>query len=477
MNNQIIAGRCMAGSLAILLAALGATPAAAKVTDADRQAARNTLEQIIAMRTAQGQGKVPAMARLLADKLMAAGFAPDDIQVVELDKDGETIAGLVVRYQGSNTSLKPIAILGHMDVVDALPANWTSDPYVPVEKEGYIYGRGAVDNKAGIAAVTTTFASLKKSGFQPERTLLIAFSGDEESGMRSTRALTTHPWVKEAEFALNSDAGSGEVKDGKYTFNIQSAEKTFATYFVSATNRGGHSSAPRPDNAIYDLAKALTAIEGIKFPVKFNEITRGTVSRLAATTGGEVGTALNALLKNPADANARATMEKHPEHTNILWTTCVATMLQAGNAPNALPQNATATVNCRIFPGTTVADVQADLQKAIANQNVSVVLDGEAVESPVSPVRPKLFTALRAAIHANYRGATVEPSMSAGGTDGREYRRIGIPTYGAGSLALRRPEDSRAHGIDERVPIEAFYKELNYWDTLLRNVSKAGVAG
>lgn len=477
MNNQIIAGRSMTGLLAVLLAALGTAPTAANITDADRAAARSTLEQIISMRTAAGHAMVPTMARALADKLITAGFAPDDIQIVEREKDGETIAGLLVRYQGSNTALKPIAILGHMDVVDALVENWGTDPYVPTEIDGYIYGRGSVDNKAGIAAVTSTFASLKKSGFQPERTLLIAFSGDEETGMISTRALTSHPWVQEAEFALNSDAGSGAVEDGKYTFSIQSAEKTFATFFVSANNRGGHSSAPRPDNAIYDVAKALTAIEELKFPVMFNEITRGTVSRLAKSTGGEMGGALNALLDNPADAAARATIEKYPEHTNILWTTCVATMLQAGNAPNALPQNATATVNCRIFPGTTVARVQADLQQAIGNQNITIVLDGETVESPVSPVRPKLFAALRAAVHSNYPGATVEPSMSSGGTDGREYRSKGIPTYGAGSLALRRPEDSRAHGIDERVPINAFYKELNYWDTLLRNVSKAGVAG
>ncbi len=182
-------------------------------------------------------------------------------------------------------------------------------------------------------------------------------------------------------------------------------------------------------------------------------------------------------MEDPADAAARDVVERTPEHTNILSTTCVATMLDAGNAPNALPQNATATVNCRIFPGTTVAQVKADLEAAIGNETISVQVDGEPVESPVSPVRPKLFELLRATVRSNYPGATVEPSMSAGGTDGREYRNAGIPTYGAGSLALRRPEDSRAHGIDERVPLESFYNELNYWDTLLRKVSEADAAG
>lgn len=455
-----------------------ATPAlCADISEADKQEARATLAEIVAIRTAEGYGQLPRMAQTLASKLMTAGFAAEDIQIIEMDKGDEKIAGLVVRYQGSDPRLKPIAILGHMDVVDALAENWESDPFVPVEREGYLYGRGAVDNKAGIAAVTTSFARLKRSGFQPERTLLIAFSGDEETGMTSTRALTKHPWVKEAEFALNSDAGSGEVADGKYTFSIQSAEKTFATFFVSSSNRGGHSSAPRPDNAIYDLARALLEIEELEFPVQFNEITRGTVSRLAKATPGEAGAALKALLSDPTNEAARETLKAHPQYTNILSTTCVATMLDAGNAENALPQNATATVNCRIFPGTKVSEIQAVLAEAIDNERIEITVDGEPMESPVSPIRPQMFSLLREAVHANYPGATIEPSMSAGGTDGREFRSAGIPTYGAGSLALRRPEDSRAHGIDERVPLEAFDKELNYWDTLLRAVSRAGAAG
>ena len=455
-----------------------ATPAlAADITEAEKQEARATLTEIVSIRTAEGHGQLPRIAQTLASKLTAAGFDEEDIQIIELDKGDEKIAALVVRYEGSDPSLKPIAVLGHMDVVDALAENWESDPFVPVVREGYLYGRGAVDNKAGIAAVTTTFARLKRSGFQPERTLLIAFSGDEETGMTTTRALTQHPWVKEAEFALNSDAGSGEVENGKYTFNIQSAEKTFATYFVSASNRGGHSSAPRPDNAIYDLARALLEIEELEFPVQFNEITRGTVSRLAEDTPGEAGAALKTLLTNPTNEAARETLKAYPQYTNILWTTCVATMLQAGNAENALPQNATATVNCRIFPGTAVTEVQATLAQAIGNDSIKITVDGEPMESPVSPIRPELFSLLREAVHANYPGATIEPSMSAGGTDGREFRSAGIPTYGAGSLALRRPEDSRAHGTDERVPLEAFDKELNYWDTLLRAVSRAGAAG
>lgn len=461
-------------AIAPCLAAFAASALSAQITEADRTEARATLSEIVAIRTAEGRGQLPTMAQTLAGKLMAAGFAADDIQILEMEKGDETIAGLVVRYEGSDPAQKPIAILGHMDVVDANAENWETDPFQPVERDGYLYGRGSVDNKAGVAAVTTTFARLKRSGFQPERTLLIAFSGDEESGMVSTRALTQHPWVKEADFALNSDAGSGEVEDGRYTFNIQSAEKTFATFLVSASNRGGHSSAPRPDNAIYELAHALVDIEALEFPVQFNEITRGTVSRLAEATAGEAGAALKTLLADPNDKAARELLRAYPQYTNTLSTTCVATVLAAGSVENALAENATATVNCRIFPGTTVAEIQAKLAAAIDNEAIEITIDGNPVESPVSPIRPKLFSLLRDAVHANYPGATIEPSMSAGGTDGREFRRVGIATYGAGSLALRRPEDSRAHGIDERVPLEAFDKELHYWDTLLRAVSRAG---
>jgi acetylornithine deacetylase/succinyl-diaminopimelate desuccinylase-like protein len=240
---------------------------------------------------------------------------------------------------------------------------------------------------------------------------------------------------------------------------------------VATSNPGGHSSAPRPDNAIFELADALKKIQAHRFPVEFNEISRAMVQDLAAENKGELGTALTRLVADPRDTAAIQVAAKYPEYSNILWTTCVPTMLRAGNAPNALPQNAVATVNCRIFPGTPVAAVQATLQQVVGSDQIKISLDAEAVESPVSPVRDDLFASLRRAVHANYPGAPVKPSMSSGGTDGREFRRAGIPTYGAGSLALVRPDDSRAHGTDERVPLKSFYKELTFWDVLLRDLA------
>ncbi len=461
-----------------LLSAIPAHAQSAAPTDADRAEARALLKTIVAIPTAKGRGKVPALVDVLATRLQAAGFAADDIVRRPVTIDGETTMGLIVRYRGRDPQARPVALLAHMDVVDAIAANWATDPYVPVEKQGYLYGRGTQDNKFGVAVLATSFMRLKRAGWQPRRDLLLAFSGDEETGMISTRAVIAHPWVKRAEFALNADAGGGSVTpDGKpIAFGMQAAEKTNATFLVSAANKGGHSSVPRADNAIYDLARALQAVEALRFPVMLNEVTRGMVARAATEKGGELGTALTTLARDPADAGALAVARRYPNTSNILWTTCVATMLQAGNAPNALPQNATATVNCRILPGTKVADVQATIATAIANPAIKVTLQGEAVESPVSPIRPDVTAALQKALSTTYPGATLAPVMSSGGTEGREYRRAGIPTYGAGSLGLVLPDDSRAHGTDERIPLAAYDKELDYWDVLLKTVGDAAPA-
>jgi len=288
--------------------------------------------------------------------------------------------------------------------------------------------------------------------------------------MKTTRMLTQHPLVSRAEYALNADAGGGSVdENGKVSMSIQSAEKTYADFAISVTNPGGHSSAPMPSNAIYELAHALTKLQALRFPVEFNEITRIMVADLAEEKGGELGAALKALLANPNDAAARAVAEKYPRDANLLWTTCVATMLQGGNAPNALPQNATATVNCRIMPGTRVADVQQQIAQAIGNDKVQVTQVGDSRESPVSPVNAPLFASLQKAVRVTYPGVVMKPSMSSGGTDGREFRSAGIPTYGAGNL-VQKAGDGRAHGTDERVPLEPFFKQLEFWDALLRDV-------
>ena len=461
-------------AIGLSLATPGNASPAADVDQADRQAARELLEDILKIRTAKGYGQTRAQAELLADRLRAAGFTEDQIDIPTMTIEGEEVASLVVRYPGEEGSTEaPIALIAHMDVVDASTETWASDPYQPIEKDGYLYARGSVDNKAGVALLTSTFIRLKEDGYTPDRDLIIAFSADEETGMQTTRMLTQHPWVKEAEFALNSDAGVGSVDSEGLnpSYSIQSAEKTYATFHVTATNEGGHSSAPSADNALFDIADAIEGIRSLSFPVGFNDITRQMAEDLADAEGGDFASAMRTLLENPQDEDARAIVEANDAGTHFLYTTCVPTMLSAGSAENALPQKAELTVNCRILPGTSVQSVQDALTEAVDNPEISVELVGEPLESPVSPINEELFASIRGAVHAIYPDAPVKPSMSSGGTDGKEYRAAGIPTYGAGAITLVRPEDFRAHGIDERLPLDSYYEQLTFWDVLLKDLA------
>lgn len=461
---------CLAFSAALLVA----PDSRADVTEEQRQEALALLESLIPLRTAKGYGQVPALVDLLEQRLSAAGFEEDEIVRLPLEIDGEMTEGLIVRYPGTGIpDAPPVAFLAHMDVVDAIPANWDTDPFEPTTIDGYLYGRGSQDNKFGVALLVSTFANLREAGFQPERDLVLAFAGDEESGMQTTRAILQHPFVKNAEYALNSDAGGGTMKaDGTpVAFSMQAAEKTYATFLLKVQGTGGHSSVPQPQNAIYDLARALVAIEDLRFPVQFNDITRSMAEAIAEREGGEIAEALTTLLSDPEDEEAIAVMRRHPQHANILWTTCVATMLEAGRTENALPQDAMAAVNCRILPDTGGVDhVRQLFVSAIDNDAISMSLSREAVESPASPIREDITEILQAGVALNYPGITLQPSMSSGGTEGREYRSAGIPTYGAGSLALVRPDDSRAHGINERIPVSSFLREVDYWNYVMRRV-------
>ncbi|KGM52828.1 hypothetical protein N792_00890 [Lysobacter concretionis Ko07 = DSM 16239] len=443
-------------------------------TDADRLQARELIEQLIRLPTAKGNGQVPVLAELLSQRFLDAGFAAGDIQIVPVDSDVDTTAALIVRYPGrARSTLRPVAILGHMDVVGAVASNWSVDPFAPVEKDGYLYGRGSIDNKAQLALVATTFIRLKRADWVPERDLVLALSGDEESGSQTTQLLTRHPWIRSAEFALNADSGTGDMDaDGSNkAFYIQAAEKTSVSYRVDTRNSGGHSSVPRPDNALYDMAVAIRALQALRFPVQFNEINRAMVAELVAKRGGDLGRAFQTLLDDPGDAAARAVVEQSPEDAHVLWTTCVPTMIEGGNARNALPQNASLTVHCRIFPGVSPDSVRETLAAAVAPADAEVSIDAARASSPASPIHPALFNAVRKAVDANYPGATLTPQMSSGGTDGRYFRIAGIPTYGVGSLVQVDPDDDRAHGIDERVRLDSFARELDFWDVLLKDIA------
>jgi acetylornithine deacetylase/succinyl-diaminopimelate desuccinylase-like protein len=455
---------------ALLLAStLGAVAAPATETpQAVRDQARELFREIVAMHTSAGLGQVPVLAEHLAARFRAAGFPAEDVRVLPLVET----AALVVRYRGDGSGGKPILVLAHMDVVPARPEDWKRDPFTLVEESGYFFGRGTADIKQEVALIATTFIRLKSEGFVPTRDLYLVYTGDEETTMATTRLLAKRPELAAAEYALNGDGGGGVLAeaDGKaQVYYLQGAEKSYATFELTLRNPGGHSSAPRTDNAIYELATVLKAIEGYAFPVMTNEWNLGSLKASAAARPGPLGDAMARFAKDPTDAQAIATLSADPMYVGRIRTTCVATMLRAGHAENALPQSATATVNCRIFPGTRVAEVQAALQR-LAGDAVEIAVIGVPTEGPASPLREDVLEAVAKAVHASHPGVPIVPDMAPYATDGSIFRGAGIPTYGVSSTFIK-DTDSFAHGLDERIPVDEFYAGLVHWHVLLRTVA------
>ncbi len=461
----------MTRSIVTLLVLLIATPAFAQ--DRSSEHAKKTFEiykTIIEVDTSKHRGNTLKVAEYLADQLVVAGMPAEDVEVIS--KDG--LGALVARYRGDNSSgNKPILLLAHMDVVEANPEDWERPPFELTQDDTYFYARGTIDNKFGVAQLTSTFIRLKKEGFVPNRDLFLVFSGDEESGMVTTRMLAyEHPDLAEAEFALNSDAGGGALdEDGNaVTYRIQAAEKTYATWEITVRNPGGHSSRPRPDNAIYDLADAIKNIEGYQFPVQWSDMTLDYFLVTGNKLGGDLGEAMIAFANNPDDRAAADRLALESSYVGTTRTTCVVTMLTAGHAENALPQSATATVNCRIFPGTPVEEVEQTLRDVVDNDDVEFVLLGEPTESPISELREDVAAAVSNAIHSRYPDVQVLTYMESGGTDGMHFRRAGIPTWAVSGVFMD-PDEMYAHGLNERVPIDAFYGALDHWSMIIRQLA------
>ena len=458
------------GSMVALLCGLAA-PAHADAPANVRADARVILDKIISIPSSAGLGQVPAVAQYLADRFRAAGFPEDDIHILP---SGET-ASLVVRYRGNGKGGKPILVIAHMDVVTAKPEDWERDPFKLIEEDGYFFGRGTMDVKGEISLITATFLRLKAEKFVPKRDLIIAFSGDEETQMDTARELATkYRALTDAEFALNGDGGGGTLdgETGKPQFYaLQGAEKSYASYSLTAHNPGGHSSQPRPDNAIYELADALRALQGYSFPVMWNDWTVGSFKAAAAVTPGELGQAMAKFAANPGDAGAAAVLAKNPALIGRTRTTCVATMLTGGHADNALPQSATATVNCRIFPGTSAAEVRDTLQQVVGDK-IEVKVLGEPHSSPPSPMRSDVMAAVTRAVRASHPGVPIVPDMAPYATDGSVFRGAGIPTYGVSSVFMKE-KDEFAHGLNERLPVAAFYAGLDHWYVLLTTLAGA----
>ncbi len=453
----------LGGALAALTAPLLAQDGS------DHAQARQIFAKIIEFRTSQGQRQVPPMVSYLEGVLREGGVPPGNI--VKLPKD-ETVA-MLVRVPGTDRQSKPILFSAHMDVVDARPEDWKRDPYKLIEENGYFFGRGTLDNKTGVVSLMTTILRLQKAGVKPRRTLVFAFVGDEETGLDelngTTRQVAAHPWVKGAQYAINTDAGGGMLApDGKpIIYLVQGAEKTYATFELTATNPGGHSSRPRADNAIYDLAKAVTLVGHYRFPVMSNDLTRAYLGAVGKVTPGPAGNALRRFAANPKDQGAAEAILGNPAFVGTTRTTCVATMLNAGHAENALPQKATATVNCRIFPGVTVDEVKQRLKEVIADPTVAVKVIGAPFASPVSELRPDVERAIAQSIRKRYPGTVVSPYLESGGTDGLVYRSAGIPTLASSGVFIK-PTEMFAHGLDERIPAKSFYDGIEHIYDLAR---------
>ena len=468
--------------IALLLACLSASATAApnpvtqpsKLDPAWQAKTRAFFEQAIEIPTVVGRGQVPKMAQLVADQLKAGGFAGNDIRIIPYEGlPGDKTAALVFRWRADGPTRKPILILGHMDVVEAKREDWKLDPFKLAERDGYFYGRGTADMKSGIVAATMSLIKLKASGFKPRRDIILFFTGDEET-MQNGAKYGAHDWRKltDAEFGLNADTGAGSyARDGRpLGFGISTAEKTYQTYFFTARNPGGHSSRPRADNAIYDLADALKRLQAYRFTPMLNDTTRGYFTERASQEKGALGDAMRRWLANEQDGQAADIIEASETDVGRTRTRCVATMLAAGHADNALPQSARATVNCRIMPGIDPKSVEAEL-KQVAGPKIEVIPDPSFIgtSTPVSPMRPDVFKAVTAAVQTLHGPAMhVFPVMQTGASDGSFFRAVGIPVYDVDGGWGISPDDDRWHGLDERIPVRAMFDDVLHWEIILQ---------
>ena len=429
-------------------------------------------KELVEINTATATGDTAAAADAMAARLLAAGFAAEDVQVF---KPASRKGNLVARLRGTG-SRKPILLLAHLDVVPAKREDWSTDPFKLVEQDGYFYGRGTADDKFMAAAFVATLIRYKQEGFKPDRDIVVALETDEEildaNRLGINWLLANHRDLIDAEFALNEGGGVGLKAGTPLRNTVQTSEKISISYELEVRNKGGHSSLPTKDNAIYRLAAGLVRLSEFNFPVKFNETTRAYFERAAEWEGPQAAADIRSLLSGTPDpaSPSIARLSANPLYNAQLHTTCVATMLEGGHAVNALPQTARAKVNCRILPGESVPDVKQTLQRVLADDQIRVTQIGEPILSAPSALDPEVMGAIKKITGEIWPGTPVVPFMSAGATDGSALRNAGIPTYGQTGLAGDM-EDVRAHGKDERVSVEAFFQGLEYHYRLVKALS------
>ena len=458
----------------LLLAALVAAPAAAQGLRPDQAAFRELFKALVETDTTLSAGSCTLAAERIAARLKTAGFADADITLFatpEHPREG----GIVAVLAGSDRKAKPILLLGHLDVVEAKRADWTRDPFTMIEEDGFLYGRGTFDDKAQAAIWTDTLIRYKAAGKVPRRTLKLALTCGEET----TNAFNGADWLAKnkpaliaAEYALNEGGGGRYDTAGKpMGLGVQVGEKTVQNFQLEATNPGGHSSVPRPDNAITDLSRAIVAVNTHEFAVQFNDTTRAFFGLMAKAAPPSVGTAITALMANPQDAAANAIVSTDPQFHSTLRTTCVTTLIDAGHANNALAQRATANVNCRMFPGTDPQRVRADLARTIANDKVAITLTPPIRPVAVSPpLAPAILGPMKALAEKHFPGVPFGLTMSTGATDAIFLSPIGIPTYGVPGLFID-PDGNGIHGLNERIRVKSLMAGRDYLDDLVHTLA------
>lgn len=461
--------RVLCFCLAVLLSQPAEAQQSASAADpaALESATRAILARMVASNTTASEGATTPLADSLAAMFRSAGFDKSDVMVIG---PNEKSRNLIVRWRGS-TRARPILLNAHLDVVEAPPEGWTTDPWVLTEVDGYLYGRGVLDDKGPAAAAVAAMLALRKQGVVPKRDIVLALTAGEETDIDNgvQWLLANHRDLVDAEYVLNLDAGGSTLQGGRVrSFSIQVAEKIYLDLTLSAAGMGGHSSVPRGPNPIYTIARAVDRLSALSFPVSIGPLMREYFAKTAPLRTGGISVAMAKLARDPADSGSLATVLADPHLNAQLRTTCVTTILEAGSAPNAIPPLATATVNCRLLPGTAQADVVETIRRTIADTAVTVTVISPAVPSDVTLPQRGFAELLERILAAEYGAVPVIPYMETGATDALWFRNAGIPAYGVSGLFLNEGEYDRAHGIGERISLSSFGSLVRYSDRLLR---------
>jgi acetylornithine deacetylase/succinyl-diaminopimelate desuccinylase-like protein len=444
---------------------------------ADQQLARDMLKTLVEINTTHAHGSTEA-AKAIQGWLLSAGFPAGDVVLVA-PSDHPTKGNVVVRYRGKHAG-SPVLFLGHLDVVEAKPEDWSVDPFKLTQQEGWFYGRGTIDMKDGDAALVESLIRLKREKFVPERDFIAAFTADEEAGGDANGPaflLKEHRDLIDAALVVNLDGGGGGTKNGeRQFFEVGTSEKTYVTFTLETTSPGGHGSLPGPDNAIYRLAAGLGRLQAFKFPVMLTATTRTSFEKLGALESGPTAMDMHAVAQSPPDLAAAERLSQNVRLNAQLRTTCVATLISGGHAENALPQRAKATIQCRMLPGDSAANVQNLLVATLADPAVRITLDAPPIVSPESPPTPQIMKKVALLVHSMWPNVPIIPTMATGFSDDRQTRNAGMASYDISGV-WADVDENRAHGRDERIGIQAFDESVEFTYRLLKTMSSAPAAG